>query len=197
MGASSIARRAAEQADKRTLTDAQRLELGIGPGLATKVAGDFAMNTVEELIDRVLEYCWKHHYDPREREFHRDKTALMKCVARYGHLCKARGWMIEPQFIAGEIIRVLRKAREKKADIRYLPSYLEGALTRAFGERAEEISAEALTTKRTIATIVKDAEKNTVSAVLKPTAVEVLDTLYRNMKKPKVKTEKQVQKDLL
>lgn len=148
--------------------------------------------TTEALIEKVLDAVWKDHYTPRDREFHRDKTALIKCIARYGYLCKQRNWHVEPDFILREIMSVLQRARKQKADIKYLPAYLESAITRAVGQRSEEIAEQALNnTNRHLLKVVKEA--TVVNAVLQPTAVEILSTLYKNIatlkraKKAKIK----------
>ncbi len=136
--------------------------------------------TIEALIKQTLDIIWQNHYELREREFHRDKRALLKCISRYGYLCKQRHWHVEPGFILREIMAVLQRTRKAKADIEYLPAYLDVAITKAVGQRSEEIAAEALNnTNRHLVKIVKDTVK--ITAVLQPTAVEILDTLYKNI----------------
>lgn len=141
--------------------------------------------TVETLIAQTLHKIWEEHYMPRTREFHRDKTALTKCIARYGHHCKQRGWHLDAEFIRSEIMSVLTRARKQKAEIKYLPAYLDAALTRSLGQRAEELSAEAKSVGTGCAKILRDVTG--VTAIVQPTAVEILSTIYKNEKRRKPK----------
>jgi hypothetical protein len=136
--------------------------------------------TVDALIQQVLSTVMKQFYHGRENHFWRDKHALLKCIARYGYACNERGWQIEPGFILAEIGRVLESAAKHKASIEYLPAYLDAALTRAIGQRAEELSEAALHAGKSAPKLVQSGTR--VNAVLQPTAVEILSALHGSLK---------------
>jgi hypothetical protein len=99
--------------------------------------------TIPSLIDRVLDNIKWSFYGDRRREFLRDRQALLKAIARYGYDCEARGWDLDAELIASELLALLAQVRERRAEIEYLPVYLEGAVDRRIRIRAEELSAEA------------------------------------------------------
>jgi hypothetical protein len=100
--------------------------------------------TVSELIDQVLQSIARDFYgETRIREFMRDRTPLMKAIARYGYTCTQRGWSFEVPHILKEVMEVLISMRDKQAEIKWLPKYLEGAIDRHIRQRAEELSAQA------------------------------------------------------
>lgn len=144
--------------------------------------------TVDVLIETVLKQIWESFYAPKTREFCRDKRALMKAIARYGYHCEQRGWNVDPSFIAFEIGLVIEKSAKHKANIEYLPVYLDAALTRAIGQKAEELKAAAMMTNSTAARIIRNT--TVVQAVREPTSVEVLSMLYKSLNQPKPKAIK-------
>lgn len=104
--------------------------------------------TVPELIANVLDNLRRHFYTTeaghfRAHEFKRDEHQLIKAIATYGHECNQRAWNFECDFIHREMMELLLKIRTSGADIQYLPVYLQGAIRRHLGTRAEELSAKA------------------------------------------------------
>lgn len=140
---------------------------------------------VGTLIANVLDKIKRDFYKDRpDREFNRDRLALMKAVATYGYECNERGWSFETDFIYHDLLELLKKIRIAEADIQYLPVYLAGAVRRRIGQRAEELSARTGNAKAIdakVAALVKGIK--TVEAVREPTAVEVLAEVYIGIKK--------------
>jgi len=136
--------------------------------------------TIDELIDSVVGRIHKEHYVGTSRMpcFHRDRVALEKSVARYGHECHQRGWEFEPETIYGEIMRILDSMTERTDAIRiWFPLYLEASVDRHVRLRAEELSAQA----KKIASIVgRTVAWVQLADVREPTAVEILATVYAN-----------------
>jgi hypothetical protein len=110
---------------------------------------------------------------------------LLKAIARYGYACNERGWSFEPEQIFRDLVGLLREIVEQHADVKYFPVYLEGAVDRHIRMRAEELNARAKQA-RTVARLASQAVgKTQVVRVVAPTAVETLDALYRQLKKPR------------
>lgn len=141
--------------------------------------------TVPDLINFVLRDIWKSFYEPRQREFFRDKRHLLKAIAHYGYLCEQRGWNADPSFIACEIIKVLKSAATHKAAIKYLPVYLHEAIRRCVGQRAEEIQSHSRLTSTVTTRVI--GQLNQVQAIRQRTPVEELALLYKSLRKRKVK----------
>ncbi len=138
---------------------------------------------ISHLIETVLA-CIRHEfYRERIREFKRDERALMRAVATWGYACAQRGWELDAQFILEELLGLLGAIKKSGAEIGYLPSYLQGAVKRRIGQRAEEISAQSKSTPRQVAKIVQGLKG--VDAVREPGAVETLAMLYRDLRRPK------------
>ena len=152
--------------------------------------------TVDQLIEEVLNSIRNHWYADRIREFKRDERALMRAILRYGYECDQRGWPFDVPFIFGELMTLLKKIRTTDADIKYLPVYLDGAVKRWIGGRAEELSARAKTirvqTHRTVAALGR------VEAIHEPTGVEVCAAVFKALRKrPHRPAAKAKQGDLL
>ena len=136
--------------------------------------------TVAVLIADVLGRIRQSFYRDRTREFTRDHRSLMKAVARYGYECEKRGWEFEITAIRAELVGLLHSIISKRAEIQYLPVYLEGAVDRHIRTRAEELSAAA--TK--IGSVTKLALQTVrVADVREPTPVETLAMLYRDLRR--------------
>lgn len=146
-----------------------------------------------ELIASVLDNLRRNFYTDtntgreRTRDFKRDERQLMKAIATYGHECNQRGWMFEADFIYQELMRLLLKIRTTEADIEYLPVYLEGAIRRHIGQRAEELSAKAKALPTKIGNVIADTTSKCKvvpdAMIRKPAAVEVFTEVYRGISK--------------
>ncbi len=137
--------------------------------------------TVADLIINVLGAIRGQWYADRVGEFHRDKQALTKAIARYGHECASRGWDFEPRFVQRELLDVLNEIKRTGAEIKYLPAYLEGAVDKHVRQRADELSAAAKTVGPRAAKILRGAER--VAAVVEQKPVEALALLYQDLRR--------------
>lgn len=156
--------------------------------------------SVDELITEVLNLVRNHFYADRVREFKRDERALMKAILRYGYECNQRGWQFDVPFIFRELSELLQKIRTGNADIQYLPIYLDGAIKRHIGLRAEELSAKAKSLPINTARLV--AGLKTVEAVRETSAVEICAAVFKELgrarrRQTKPPAVKQKQTDLL
>jgi len=142
---------------------------------------------IEDVLRRIQSTDWYHG---RVREFARDRRALMKAVARYGYACNERGWHFQPHEILGDLVALLRDIVNKGAAIEYFPIYLEHAVDRHLRQRAEEYNERAKKAKQPEALSRKIIQGTEVVRVLQPTAVELLATLYGDLKKRKPKPAK-------
>lgn len=140
--------------------------------------------TVADLIRAVEKRLWMQFYN-RHETFFRDRQAIQKAISRYGYQCNERGWSPDPEFIYQEISRVIDSAIKAKADIQYLPAYLEQGIDMAVRTRAEEIQAQSRQLDNIAAKIVHGV--NGVTAIVEPKPVEVLAHLYKNLNKPRCK----------
>jgi hypothetical protein len=138
--------------------------------------------SVPELINAVLNAIRLVFYRDRIREFKRDERALMKAIARYGYECDRRGWNFKPEDIQTELVNLLNSVWKNRAEIKYLPLYLEGAVDRHIRQRADELNAQA----KKLSTVTRRAIGNLeVKDVREQTTVEVLATLYKDLKRQK------------
>lgn len=135
--------------------------------------------TIPELIDLVLDAVHTKFYTDRPREFLRDRTALMKSVARWGYACHQRGWDFKPQFILKEIMTVLLDIQAKGREFKYLPVYLQGAIDRSVGQRAEELQAASRVLAPKVAKLIRNTER--VEAVVEKGNTETLAAVYRDL----------------
>lgn len=137
--------------------------------------------TLNQLVTGLLRRLFAEHYGPDKlREFARDRNALLKAIARYGHECASRGWYFEESAIFCDLNRILDTLRRNRADIRYLPVYLEGTVDRHIRLRAEELSAAA----RSLAPRLERIRRGlppAVPRVIERKPVEVLDALWRSL----------------
>lgn len=153
--------------------------------------------TVSDLICTLLGNIRNQWYADRVREFKRDERALMKAVARYGHECHQRGWDFAPADIQRDLLGLLQEIKRTGGDINYLPVYLDGAVCRHIGQRAEELQAGAIRTGRYISKIVANSQQ--VEVVRQTGACEILSILYMDLKRRRRKPApvKACQEDLL
>jgi hypothetical protein len=115
----------------------------------------------------------------------RDERALTKAIARYGYECTQRGWEFDSKHILTALMNLLNEIKRSGANIDYLPVYLDGAVKRHIGQRAEELSAAAKSTPRNVARVVKGVQ--TVEAVREPSATEILATVYKDLRRRRKK----------
>lgn len=135
------------------------------------------------LIDTCLTYIRTHFYaDKARRDYHRDEQSLTKAIARYGYACAQRHWLFEPLEIQQDIIALLRKTVDRADQIQYLPIYLEKAIDRHIGERAEELSAKAKAKKEVPALVQKKLHGTQVVVIEQIPAVQVLCTVYEDLR---------------
>jgi hypothetical protein len=138
------------------------------------------IDQVADLVDQVLRSIRGAWYPDDARGYLRDRTALTRAIARWGHECRARNWLFDAPFIERDIIAVLKQIKRSAVDIKYLPVYLEGAITRSIGQRAEELSALAKRIDLKTTRIVDGIRP--VAQVIETTATETLAILYRDLR---------------
>ncbi len=136
--------------------------------------------TIPELIANTLEAVRSKFYADRPREFLRDERALTGAISTWGYECNQRGWDFTPQFIFKDIMGVLLDIQRRGADVKYLPVYLQGAVRRHIGQRAEELQAAGRDVRRNVKRIVNGVE---VAVIVEKTNTEVLSALYTDLKR--------------
>ena len=138
--------------------------------------------TIPDLINDVLRRVRFSFYHGKDREFARDHRALMRAIARYGYACNERGWHFQPDEILRDLVALLRQIVEQDAEIKYFPVYLEGAVDKHIRTRAEEFNERAKASKAVPRLVERAVAGKQVVRVVEPTAVELLDRLYRDLK---------------
>lgn len=145
--------------------------------------------TVAELVNQVLDLIANQFecYQLRVRDFMRDRPALMKAIARAGYKCEQNGWQMDAQEIKTVLLTVLNDIKLRQDRINNLPIYLDGAIGRHLGQKAEEYSArqKARHSVRAAPVIVRDSLDGVtlVSAIREKTATETLSELYVQLKR--------------
>ena len=138
---------------------------------------------VPELIANVLDNLRRNFYTHdghvRTHEFKRDERQLIKAVSRYGHECNQRGWQFDCDFIYHDLTQLLLKIRTSGADIKFMPVYLDGAINRHIGQRAEELSARAKAMPTRIANVISGMKP--VELIREPSAVEVFSNVFKGI----------------
>lgn len=139
--------------------------------------------SIDDLITDTLDVIRSQFYPDHAREFKRDERALLKAIARWGHECATRGWDFDAAFIQRHFLDLLNDIKQRGAEIKYLPIYLEGAVGRWIGQRAEDYRD--LAYKSTIKSAVTKAVRGVrrVEAVREKSDTEILDRLYRDLRK--------------
>ena len=139
--------------------------------------------TTADLVTNVLGAIRGQFYADQPREFLRDQNAIKRALATWGHECHARGWDFDAAFIQRELLTLLNEIKRSGADIDYLPLYLGGAIRKRIGVRAEELSAAWKSLGARTARVIRKVEAGVVTAVVEPTATEVLAALHQDMKR--------------
>ena len=152
---------------------------------------------VAELIAALMSMIQKQFYQDRLGYFLRDQTALLRAISCYGYECDQRGWEFDVPHLRAELFGLLNSIRKNKTDFKYLPAYLNSAIRRHIGQRAEELSDQAKSIPSKVAKIVTDAKTKIVTAVREPSATEILAILHRDTKKRgKARTKPEAQPQL-
>jgi hypothetical protein len=144
--------------------------------------------TVPELIASVLANLRQHFYTNadtgalRAHDFKRDERQLIRAIATYGYECDQRGWQFQADFIYQDLMALLLQIRTSGADIGYLPIYLQGAIRRHLGQRAEELSAAAKALPARVHQVLS-AIGDRPSAIVQPSDVEIFTQVYRGLAK--------------
>lgn len=148
--------------------------------------------TIPQLIESTTRRIQKEFYACREHYFWRDYRALVKAISKYGYECEQRGWEIKPLAIYWDISRLLDSVRARRADIEYLPAYLEATVRSHVSMRAEEIQARSQNTGRTVRLLV-DGLQPVAQVVSSDT--ELLAALHLSLfrRKSRAKPHKQLQ----
>ncbi len=133
--------------------------------------------TAPDVILSVLRAIRNQWYADRVREYKRDEPALLKSIVRWGHECASRGWEFDGDAIRRDIMGILHQIQRANAPIQYLPVYLEGAITRSIGQRAEELQAAARSVERNVSKIVAGVKG--VEAVRRVGVAEAMAEIYR------------------
>lgn len=146
--------------------------------------------TLPDLLTLSLCRIHKDFYINREREFHRDYTALTKAIARYGYECAKRGWHLQPVDIYRDIHKLLSRILPRREEIEYLPVYLDEAIRSHVNRRAEEIQELAVSSgvKRKIEHVLDGTQR--VAKVVS-TDTELLAQLHASIQRRKAKPKPQ------
>ncbi len=140
------------------------------------------LSPVPRLIREVLGMIGRYFYDnpPRQRDFMRDQNHLTQAIARYGYECERRNWQFNATAIQSDLLALLLKIRETGADIKFFPIYLEGAVDRHIRQRADELSAQAKQISRLSTKALGTLKPGDLR---EPTTVEILATVYKDLKR--------------
>jgi len=136
------------------------------------------VNTAE-LVLNVLGAIQGQFYPDRPNEFGRDYQALRRALNWWGHECHQRGWDFDAAFIQKDLLTLLNEIKRSGADIKWLPKYLEGAIRKRIGVRAEELSAAWKSRGARTGRALKTIQDGVVVAIIEPTATEVLAILHQ------------------
>jgi len=138
--------------------------------------------TVPELIDSILNRLRNQLYcDLSPHDFQRDRPFLINAIGTYGHECRQRGWEFDVPFLYRELCQLLMSFKRYNVEIKYVPLYLQRAIKRHIGQRAEELKAAALTIGPKIQKITRGL--TVVEAVREPSPVELLAAVYGDITK--------------
>jgi len=134
---------------------------------------------VQDLIERVCTSIRQQFYaDLPPRLWHRDRTEIIRAIARYGYVCDQRGWHFDAPAILRDLLALLRHIHSHHSDINYFPVYLRSAIDRHLGTRAEELSSAAKALPSRVQRAV--ASVSPTATVIRQTDTEVLAALYRD-----------------
>ena len=137
--------------------------------------------TIPELINNVLDVLRNQHYAGRPpRDYVRDERFLIAAIATYGKECKDRGWLFDAPFLQRELLGLLMTFKKSGVEVTWMPIYLQGAIRRHIGQRAEELQASARNITRCATKIVAGVQP---VAIIEPSDTELLARLYNDVRK--------------
>lgn len=137
--------------------------------------------TVPELIHNVLGAVRNQFYcDLPERDFARDLRYLEAAVATYAYECQQRGWLFQADFLQKELLGLLHSFKRSGVEVQWMPLYLQNAIRRHIGQRAEELQAAARSVPKAATRIVNGVKP---MVVLEKSDTEVLATLYNDVRR--------------
>lgn len=151
--------------------------------------------TLPQLINKLLIKLRYDYYREADEQWFRDKRAIIKAITTYGYECNQRGWLFNEEQISRELTTLFNKIANRRMEIKYLPSYLEVAIRNHIGSRAEELSQEAKRVARKAPLLIKDITG--VTAVVQPSAVEMMAAIHQQGKRKKVAKSTERQEQLL
>jgi len=144
--------------------------------------------TVDELILSVSERIRTDIYGANhQHEFYRDRHMIYRAIGMAGHECLEKEWLLSTDLLHNQLMQLMSSIEAHKVGIRYFPAYFACAIKKWMGQHAEEWSVQAKRVEPHCARIVHRTQR--VEAIIQPSAVEVLDALYRNLKPKKGKAE--------
>jgi hypothetical protein len=132
------------------------------------------------VIARILNQIRLLHYkdDP---VFWKHRMHLVKAITRFGFECSKRGWDLDEATVCNTIINVVAKAKHSEID--FLPAYLQSAIDRLVGQKAEELRDAAIrnSTRRSVRKVMNGVDK--VDAVREPTLMEQFAAVHSGLTK--------------
>lgn len=140
-------------------------------------------NAIAELVVDVLGALRSQFYcDLPARDYVRDERFLTAALATYGHECRQRGWLFDAGFLKGELLGLLQTFKRHGVEPKWMPVYLQGAIRRHIGTRAEELQAAARNVPKNVTRIVAGVQP---VVVVEKSATELLALLYADVRKMK------------
>jgi len=137
--------------------------------------------TIPALINDVLDVLRNQFYcDQRPGAFQRDERYLIGAIATYGKECTDRGWHFDAPFLRAELLGLLQSFKQSNVEIQWMPVYLQNAIRRHIGQRAEELQASARHVPRVATKIIAGVQP---VAIIEATDTEMLAKLYSDVRK--------------
>jgi len=139
--------------------------------------------TIAELTVNVLGALRNQFYcDRPPRDYLRDEDYLVAALGTYGKECADRGWHFDASAIQAELMTLLLEFKRSGVDIQWMPIYLQNAIRKHVGQRAEELQAAARNLPKVTTKIVHGVQ---AVAIVEKTDTEVLAALYQDIRKLK------------
>lgn len=137
--------------------------------------------TIPELIAEVLQVIRNQFYADRPaREFLRDERYLVGALGTYGYECAQRGWSFDVPFIQRELLGLLQTFKRQNIEARWMPIYLQNAIRRHIGQRAEELRASQCSVPRCTRKVVDGVQP---VVVIEKTPIETLAAVYQDIRR--------------
>jgi len=139
--------------------------------------------SVPELIATVLQVlCNQWYCDQRRGAFERDERYLIAALATYGKECADRGWHFDAPAIQRELLGLLQSFKRSGVEPHWMPIYLQNAIRRHIGQRAEELHAAARSIPNCTARVVNGVKP---VVLIEKSATELLALMYADVRKLK------------